>query len=305
MASKGVLKSNSVRCFALRSLVLWGLLQLLFSTAAQALMCLDAFEQPLLQIPKYNEVPSHSSSKEMIDRVTFFAKQLIEKNYAAIRRTSLGGLHELAQMEIKFYSFMPSSTPYGTYLFQFIPRGTARYPDERYLIYVRSNGRVAFLDRTWKYRTRNDIAQRYSAIYQQEDGQIQIFDQGRALLESFPSVATLSRTMNVLEQEQWREGRPFSSKYGLKVHFFPNTTRFVPRLEPLLIELPRELLLEMYDRGQIEVNVYEDSAASEFRNRTVFGIDFEIVFVGEAAIQKLAPYIQSQLKVQDKYSPKK
>jgi hypothetical protein len=166
-------------------------------------------------------------------------------------------------------------------------------------ISIRSNGKVAFIDKTWMFRKDSEAnVKKYQAVYFEGDA-IKSADQGEIILNSLPEMFQISRNLGSKERNRWLNGEPYfpSLRYGNRVHFMPNTSRFDKRWEPYTINISKKDLLDFYHRGELEINIYENHS---HMNLTDIKLHFELVFMGDEGIKNLAPYMQSQLINQDK-----
>ena len=264
------------------------------SASANPVRCEGIFGQPRTKVTGLFESPANHQDPTTLAKVVRLTEKLVEANKENISRGSYWNRPELANatdLKIELTGTSTNDGNFTTYAFQgtgSTPTGNVSFP-----VNVRSNGEVAFLDSTWQYRDNNSFeVKRYNAVHFRE-GSIRTVDQGETILESLPEQMTIARQMSNVERSRWISGESYypSSLYGKRVHFMPNKSRFNKSYEPYFIHLSRAELLEFYRRGELEINVYESSGM----DLTSIKLDFELVFIGETAIQNLAPIMKTQL----------
>lgn len=251
-------------------------------------------------VPNLMASPSEPASSETIHRVTMLAKQLITANAAVVssgETSFIRGATEFTRIELTYEIMAIGPSRYATYVFQ----GTGINKDgtQTYFTHlVRSNGQVAFLNSTWRFRERsNSVPKAFNIVYFDGD-EIKIADQANAILQTLPEDVTISRTMGENEMNFWLSGRSnFESKlYGARLHFFPDRSRFKPEIEPVFLTMPREKLLEFYRRHELEINIYEEDRGVELQmDLTHVPLGVEFVFSGKAGIEQIAPYLKEQI----------
>lgn len=166
-------------------------------------------------------------------------------------------------------------------------------------LHIRTNGRVAFISSTYKFRTAErgrEMAKHYKAAYHSDTG-IKTIDQGEVLLAAMPKNFHLSRTMSETERGRWIKDEPFWSNYGQKVHFAPQYYKFGGSKTPFQVSVSRQQILDAYHRGEVEINVYDDHSVE--RNPMWMGkvkLEFEIVFVGLDGVERLRPILRDSLR---------
>lgn len=160
---------------------------------------------------------------------------------------------------------------------------------------VRTNGQFVFLSTTYKYRssfqTRN-----YLAVGM--NGQrMTTYPQTDLILSTLPNKITLSRNLEEAERTVWLKSGKFVGNFGPKVHFAPNHYLF-KETEPYRVEISKEQLLEFHQRNELEINIYDAVNLDGIKRMqtTDIGIEFEYVFVGETAIERLRPIMKEQLQ---------
>ena len=171
-------------------------------------------------------------------------------------------------------------------------------PGRKYGLTVRSNGRFTFLSSTYLYRSNDQRVKHYKAVYLEND-EIKVVDQGQAILASLPETMILSRNLGPEEHSRWLTGQPFQSRFGQKVHFAPFYFEF--RGKPYQIKISKEDLLQLYAAGLLEINVYDAVNLKRAAVSMVLppvGLEFELVFTGKAAVDRLAPMMQRDLATQ-------
>jgi hypothetical protein len=149
----------------------------------------------------------------------------------------------------------------------------------------RSNGRAAFIDRTYLALQGKGL-QKFRFAYA-TPRHVATADQALFLLGTLDPEVTLSRVMSQEEAAIWRSGEP----WRLTSQFVPNGTHFglndfrYKRTEPYQFRVPRQVLEQLYARGQLVANTYEDSRSSPRginpEARSPFGLEFELVVLGE------------------------
>ena len=101
--------------------------------------------------------------------------------------------------------------------------------------------------------------------------------------------------MSEEERQGWINNVPYRSHtFGAKVHFAPNYFIF-NNVEPYLMKISKADIISFYERGELEINTYDPLFEDEMR-LTELGLEFEFVFVGESALDKLSDIIAPQLK---------
>jgi hypothetical protein len=160
---------------------------------------------------------------------------------------------------------------------------------------MRSNGEIAFLDRSFIYREHNR-AKSYRAVVFRGD-RIENLDQTQTFLDRLPEQVPLSRTMMPAERESWITQKGLKGSYGDKLHFAFAYFRFQHQ-EPYLFQIPKSWLLRAYQRGQLEINTYDSFGrdAMPASARSPFGLEFEIVLVGKEILNEIAPQMQRDLR---------
>lgn len=159
---------------------------------------------------------------------------------------------------------------------------------------VRTNGQVAFLDRSYRFREPRK-AKKFVAAFL-KDSKIEFVDQGLLVLESLPAKVQLSRSLSAKEKEIWIQGGIPQSGFGPKLHFGLNEYWYRGE-KPALFRIEKTWLLEAYRAGHLEINTYDSTgayAAGE-KARTAFGLEVELVLVGQPALEQIAPLMKSQL----------
>lgn len=165
-------------------------------------------------------------------------------------------------------------------------------------IRIRSNGSVAFISSSFNYR-KNENVQKYKAAYF-KNGKILMADQGELILSSIPEgPIMLSRSMQKAERLAWLEGKTLTFMYPNKVHFAPVYYKYTS--EPYLIPFTKAELVEFYRSGELEINTYDaigTNNPSKGMTMTELGLEFELVFVGQQAIEKIRPRMVENLRQQ-------
>lgn len=268
------------------------------ASMAQAPLCQEVFHSAVT-IPHIMDKNAGPTSTRTTERVTELAFELLKSNAKALavgEYRKIEHLSESPKIDLRLKRVNNTENKYATYEFygSLSKEGTPFY---NFNVEVRSNGEVAFIDRTWQYRinTSTDV-KKYNAVYFDGD-KIRSADQGEAILRSLPEAMTISRNMSGKERTRWINGESYfpSRLYGLRVHFMPNKSQFDAHWEPYYIHFTRQELLDFYNRGELEINIYEVNTRMDLTN---VPLNFEFVFIGEQAVQHLAPYMQKQLSEQ-------
>ena len=194
---------------------------LFLTQASHAQMCADLFQEPvarqkrdLLQkmeaLQSYHkkftnfklvesEIPRY---QENIDKL---AKQLFKDKFGTELNSEIVGYRSDSIANSNYHLFT--------------------YTDNTSYLHIRSNGYVAFLDKSWRYRKLNEINHHKMAYIL--GNKVISGQQTEFLLSTFKDDVILSRDMGRKERARWINGEKFYSdgKYGNKVHFAPNYFR--------------------------------------------------------------------------------
>ena len=162
---------------------------------------------------------------------------------------------------------------------------------------IRSNGKVAFLHETWRFRLK-DQTQHYTMAYI-KDGRLYNDQQTEFILSTFSDHFFLSRDMGRKERERWLNGQEFyaDGMYGAKVHFGVHYFRFKD-YQPYMVEFTRDELIQAYLADGLEINSY-DHISDNRTYRLVphkMDLELEVVFIGKNGIDFLKPKLKEALR---------
>lgn len=232
----------------------------------------------------YAKIPDRQTFKVLEPKIRALAIQLIEENSDALKRLwRLEGPIDADSLKISLLHLVPNSNYVEVSISQ--PR-SLDYTN------IRTNGEFAFLGSSYMYRE-NNKTYTYKAVGF-VNGKIESFSQTELIISTLPEVITLSRVMGEEERHQWIQGIPYRSKtFGAKVHFGANYFKFNEQ-EPYIMQIRKGDLLDFLENNQLEINTYDPMFENEMK-LTDLGLEFEYVIIGEEAITKLMPLIQSQL----------
>lgn len=225
-------------------------------------------------------------------RIAQLALKLLERNIellaAHTRLKDLGPSSKWKVEEIEFQEPRKELPKYLEFEVHISGNGNRRR------IILRTNGSVAFLSRSWVFRSEDEV-RHYKAVFFQNRS-IKSMSQGELILATLPETLLLSRSMAEGERQLWLNGGQFSSRYGAKLHFAPVYFKF--NEEPYLIPFTRAELLEFYKNNELEVNTYDAQGGTRPPTQvwTDLGLEFEFVFFGKKALDKLAPKMKEHLR---------
>lgn len=162
---------------------------------------------------------------------------------------------------------------------------------------IRSNGKVAFLHETWRFRLK-DQTQHYTMAYI-KDGRLYNDQQTEFILSTFSDDFFLSRDMGRKERERWLNGQEFYSDgmFGAKVHFGVHYFRFKD-YQPYMVKFTRDELIQAYLADGLEINSY-DHIGDNRTYRLVphqMDLELEVVFIGKNGIDFLKPKLKEALR---------
>jgi hypothetical protein len=289
------IKFNVILCLILIS-------QISFAEGGSCRNLFESSTSPVQVTGLHDKLPEIETA-ELIEKVKLLSEKLLAENKIALSYGEWGfneAFAEATKITVKTIEQRAPGTEFshfGTYKCDVEIEGPTGI--EYDYIFIRSNGKVAFLDSTWKYRKNKVIVvKKYKTVYFEND-KIKSADQGETILNSLPEKFQMSRNMSSKERDNWVNEKPYfpSPSYGNRVHFMPNKSRFQKNWEPYYIQMSKKDLLEFYHRGEVEINVYESTHNMDL---TDIKLHFEIVFMGDKGIENLAPYMKSQLADQDK-----
>lgn len=287
---------------SLRFIFLPGLVVLSQNVFANALQCRDLFGQNPSGIPGIHESLVNAESPEAIAQVAQLTRVLIKENAGFLvdgNRKRIPYVTHETEVTPEFINVRFNNTIFAEYEFQIKTMSpTGERLDQ---LTVRSNGKVAFLNRTWEYRKNSSSeVKRYKAAYFDGEG-IKTIDQAEAIIHGFPELMVLSRNMGKKERLRWVNGEPYfpSVMFGNRVHFMPHASKFDANWEPYYIQISKKELLDFYHRGELEINIYEPTEHMDLSKVDV-KINFEMVFIGDQGVSNLAPFMKAQLQNQHK-----
>lgn len=162
---------------------------------------------------------------------------------------------------------------------------------------IRSNGKVAFLHESWRFRLK-DQTQHYTMAYI-KDGRLYNDQQTEFILSTFSDDFFLSRDMGRKERERWLNGQEFYSDgmFGAKVHFGVHYFRFKD-YQPYMVKFTRDELIQAYLADGLEINSY-DHIGDNRTYRLVphqMDLELEVVFIGKNGIDFLKPKLKEALR---------
>lgn len=163
---------------------------------------------------------------------------------------------------------------------------------------IRTNGIVAFIDCSYRYRAEDMMD--YQAVAFSGD-QIVNTSMGRIILDSLGDSVTLSRAMEAMERNTWIAGESEhlgSRRYYQRIHFALNYYYF-NKFSPYMVKVPKQLLEKLFTEKKMEVNSYDTLEARGNGMpdvaRTPFGLEVEFVISREAAAE-LMPYFSPAVR---------
>lgn len=163
---------------------------------------------------------------------------------------------------------------------------------------IRTNGIVAFIDCSYRYRSEDVMDYQAVAL---SGGEIINTSMGRIILDSLGDSVTLSRAMDSMERLTWIKGESEylgSRRYYQRIHFALNYYYF-NKFSPYMAQVPKQLLEKLFADKKMEVNSYDTIEARENGMpdvaRTPFGLEVEFVISREAA-QELMPYFSPAVR---------
>ena len=163
---------------------------------------------------------------------------------------------------------------------------------------IRTNGIVAFIDCSYRYRS-SDLMD-YQAVAMRND-EIISASMSKIVFDSLGDSITLSRAMDPTERQIWIAGESEhlgSRRFYQRIHFALNYYYF-NKYSPYMAVVPKSLLEKLFAEKKLEVNSY-DSIEARFNGmadvaRTPFGLEVEFVISREAA-QELVPYFSPAVR---------
>ena len=177
----------------------------------------------------------------------------------------------------------------GYHLFLFSANGR--------MFQIRSNGKVAFLHESWRFRLNNQT-QHYTMAYI-KNGRVHNDNQTEFILSTFANQFYLSRDMGRKERNRWLNGEDFFADglFGQKVHFGVHYFRFKD-YQPYLVQFTRDELIDSYLQNAMEINSY-DHISDNRKYKLVpheMDLELEVVFIGNTGIDFLKPKLREALK---------
>lgn len=163
---------------------------------------------------------------------------------------------------------------------------------------IRTNGLVAFIDCSYRYRS-TDLMD-YQAVAKDGDTLIST-SMSRVILDSLGESVMLSRAMDSSERRMWIEGESEylgSRRFYQRIHFALNYYYF-NKYSPYMAKVPKELLETLLNEKKMEVNSYDSLEARPTGMadvaRTPFGLEVEFVMSQDAAAA-LMPYFSPAVR---------
>lgn len=281
------------------SRVFLGLALILLSSVAQAQLCRSVYSNPIAGLLKPLKISQVEAAKPKIKKMIL---QLVELNMDSfLPHINFANLGPSRFWRIESLELVEPKKEIPKYLvFDVILSGNAQKRSFR----IRTNGRVAFIAESWRYRIFKSETPKYFRAVYFENGELKSADQGEAILSSLPDSIHLSRSMSWTERQRWLNGEDFWSQFGQKIHFAPNYYKFTT--EPYLIPFTKRELLEYYQNGQLEVNTYDHIGGTKPPQLvwTNLGLEFELVFVGKQTVEKIKPKMREHLRQEQFSFPK-
>lgn len=163
---------------------------------------------------------------------------------------------------------------------------------------IRTNGLVAFIDCSYRYRSQ-DLMDYQAVAF--SGGEIINTSMSRVILDSLGDSVTLSRAMDSMERQLWIKGESEylgSRRFHQRIHFALNYYYF-NKFSPYMATVPKQLLEKLFAEKKLELNSYDTLEARPTGMaevaRTPFGLEVEFVITSEAA-KELVPYFSPAVR---------
>lgn len=163
---------------------------------------------------------------------------------------------------------------------------------------IRTNGLVAFIDCSFRYRSQDLMDYQAVAL---SGGEIINTSVSRVVLDALGDSVTLSRAMDAMERQIWIKGESEylgSRRFHQRIHFALNYYYF-NKFSPYMATVPKQLLEKLLAEKKLEVNSYDTIEARPLGMadvaRTPFGLEVEFVITSEAA-KELMPYFSPAVR---------